>query len=100
MPKTLGRCKLCGVSKLLNYAGLCKRCNREPASADIKLAALTEVAHQREELKAAKLRQMRLDAAAAAAAAKAAAAVAEELGEEAPAEPEAEEEAPEKEEEE
>jgi hypothetical protein len=36
MLKAYGTCKLCDSNKLLNYAGLCKRCNRTEASLAIK----------------------------------------------------------------
>ena len=84
MPKTLGRCKICGVSRLLNYAGLCKRCSKVEAGAHLKLKALAEAEVRRAEMKAAMLREQRAAEAAAAAAAKAAGEAAEEG--EAPAE--------------
>jgi hypothetical protein len=35
MLKPHGTCKLCDSSSFLNYAGLCKRCNRKEASTKI-----------------------------------------------------------------
>jgi hypothetical protein len=35
MLKPYGTCKLCNSSSFLNYAGLCKRCNKKEASTKI-----------------------------------------------------------------
>ncbi len=35
MRKLYGTCKLCESNRLLNFAGLCKRCNRKEASSEI-----------------------------------------------------------------
>ncbi len=40
MPKFYGPCKLCESNRLLNFAGLCKRCNKKEASSEIILEAL------------------------------------------------------------
>ena len=40
MPKFYGPCKLCESNRLLNFAGLCKRCNRKEGSSEIILEAL------------------------------------------------------------
>jgi len=40
MPKFYGPCKLCESNRLLNFAGLCKRCSRKEASSEIILEAL------------------------------------------------------------
>jgi len=36
MGKTYGKCKLCKSNKFLNYAGLCKKCNRKGKGSIIK----------------------------------------------------------------
>jgi len=36
MGKTYGKCKLCKSDKFLNFAGLCKKCNRKDKSSNIK----------------------------------------------------------------
>ncbi len=35
MVKAYAKCKLCGTTKFLNFAQLCKRCNKKPESAII-----------------------------------------------------------------
>ena len=40
MGKKYDKCKLCQSNKLLNFADLCKRCNRDKASIKIKEEAL------------------------------------------------------------
>lgn len=40
MLKPYGTCKLCNSSKFLNFAGLCKSCNRKEASTEIILESL------------------------------------------------------------
>ena len=39
MGKIYSECKLCGSKAFLNYADLCKRCNRKPESSKIKNVA-------------------------------------------------------------
>ena len=59
MAKPFNICKICGVKKLVNFAGLCKKCNNTVAGLKIaenafekKQQMLTEMkAHQSEELK-------------------------------------------------
>lgn len=36
MVKTYGKCKLCNSEKFLNFAGLCKKCNKTDKSSNIK----------------------------------------------------------------
>lgn len=40
MPKAKGKCKICGAPKLLNYAGLCKRCTGKPGASEFVDKAL------------------------------------------------------------
>ena len=40
MLKPYGTCKLCESKKFLNFAGLCKSCNRKEASTEIILESL------------------------------------------------------------
>jgi len=52
--KTYGICKLCKSRKFLNYAGLCKRCNVKPLSADMEEEIVEK---QKKALEAQKERQ-------------------------------------------
>ncbi len=40
MLKTYGICKLCESHNFLNFAGLCKRCNKKEASSEIRLETI------------------------------------------------------------
>ena len=60
MVKKYGKCKLCQSNRFLNYAGLCKRCNRKPASSDIKEESIEkqqEVQIKRQEQKKRELEE-------------------------------------------
>lgn len=46
MGKNFGKCKLCTAMKLLNYAGLCKRCNQMAASSKIAEKAMNKKAEK------------------------------------------------------
>ena len=48
MGKAYGKCNLCGSRKFLNFAGLCKRCNKNPASSKITDAALAKELEQQQ----------------------------------------------------
>ncbi|MCA9477842.1 MAG: hypothetical protein KC535_01710 [Nanoarchaeota archaeon] len=59
MAKTFSKCKLCSAPKFLNFAGLCKRCNKTKEGLEIlekaiaeqeELQAIKDEAHHQEEL--------------------------------------------------
>ena len=54
MAKAYGKCKLCGADSFLNYAGLCKKCNKKKEGAEIK----REIFSDRETEKEAKKKEM------------------------------------------
>lgn len=57
MAKNYGKCALCNSTKFLNYAGLCKKCNRSKASVEITEAVMKK---KRENLAAQKKREEQL----------------------------------------
>lgn len=42
MAKAFSKCKLCGGMKFVNYAGMCKKCNRKKEGHDIMEKALVD----------------------------------------------------------
>ena len=48
MAKSLSKCLGCSQRKFVNYAGLCKRCNRDPKNAAIVEHASEEHEHELE----------------------------------------------------
>jgi len=56
MGKKYGKCKLCKSNNFLNYAGLCKKCNRKDKSSNIK-EELTEKKQKALKTKKEKQRQ-------------------------------------------
>ncbi|MBW2983780.1 hypothetical protein KY361_01570 [Candidatus Woesearchaeota archaeon] len=54
MAKAYGKCKLCGADSFLNFAGLCKKCNKKKEGTEIK----KEIFSDREIEKEAKKKEM------------------------------------------
>jgi hypothetical protein len=54
MTKAYGRCRLCGADSFLNFAGLCKKCNKKKEGTEIK----KEIFSDREIEKEAKKKEM------------------------------------------
>ena len=55
MAKTYAKCKLCGTMKFLNYAGLCKKCNRKAESSKV----IEEYLAKEREMQAAQAEQLK-----------------------------------------
>jgi len=56
MTKSLSTCKVCGTIKFLNFAGLCKKCNRNIAGSKIVENAL-EKKHEMQESHSEELKE-------------------------------------------